>query len=129
MSDIIIDAIRATEKGAINGVSTLDSNGKIPSTQFPYVEFWTLYASPFVSSWEVIEITPALANSRIEMTICNNTNNFTFGVREVGSSLVRTCQALAKNSNSIIIKTDGSKQIEVFTDDIADTQFIFSAQL
>lgn len=69
-----VGAIPTSEKGANNGVATLDGSGKIPSTQMP---FGTLV---FVGGWDAYNNTPDLTTYNGEagewflVTVAGNTN-------------------------------------------------------
>jgi len=94
-----------------------------------YEEKWTTYNAVNAGVWEVLNIPDALESSLLEIICFNETGSSQlFGVRQVGSGLDRSLQIDTQSSLTITVKTDNSKDIEVYTSDTS-IKFIFSAQL
>jgi hypothetical protein len=132
-SGILFDMIVKSGTITADRIQTLqDKTGTIAllsdiSTS-PYVEKWTTYNAISNNNWQLLTITDSIANTEIDITICNGTNNDTYGIRVAGSILDRRCPILSDNSVTVRTKVNGLKQIEIYTNDFANTDFIFSAQ-
>lgn len=124
---ILFDCILKSGTITADRVITLpDKSGELIIDQ--YFEKWTLYNATLDATWETITITDALPNSIIEITMENNSAVVRdMGIRAVGSALNRFVTSIG--ATTLTVRTNSSKEVQLYASVAANIDFHFSAQL
>jgi hypothetical protein len=103
---------------------TLKNYTGFPSLQADYVEKFDLIAATSNNAWHVVAA--GVGNDKIILISCGvssgGANRFV-GVRAVGSVLDRRLDLEADSTVTMTVKTDGSGDIEMFSENIANSNF------
>jgi len=107
-------------------------NGVWKNLRLDFVEAYTTLSTPGAPNvWTVTTVTGAPANSIVEIMMQVTANaQRTMGVRAVGSALSRTGGVNGSdNSFTMVVKTNGASQIEMITNVVANSSFIYLGTL
>lgn len=94
-----------------------------------YTEKWTAYVATLNATWQTITLADSNPNAICQIT-CEQNSAVTrdMGVRAVGSVLNRQVTVISRSSTTFTVKTNGSKEIQVYASVAADITFWLAAQ-
>jgi len=115
--------------------ATLNGDGTpgFPLSVVPVLASYEERFDPFIaliaSAWHTIIVPNTPINELITVVCKTSTANVVIGVRMVGSGLQRRIQIDGESATSFNVRTDALGQIQLFTDNILNTDFYVTSYL